>query len=76
MRVRGPTVNDWTFLPDQVKEGCELCGDFPVEFRGRCHPSAPVRIEMDEFRILSVFCFVPDCNKLITRLPVQFDHDG
>lgn len=47
--------------------GCDLCGDFPVELRGRCHPTAPLRIELHEDGVLVCYCYLPDCNREVAR---------
>lgn len=48
--------------------GCELCGDFPTEIHGRCHPTAPVRIVVEDAETVSVRCYVPECDRFIARL--------
>ena len=48
--------------------GCDLCGDFPVHLRARCHPTAPLRMEMDERGKVSVYCYVPECNRFVAEL--------
>lgn len=52
-------------------KGCDLCSDWPVHLHGRCHPMAPLRVELTEDGTLSLFCYVPDCNRLITRFKVD-----
>ncbi len=48
-------------------DGCELCGDFPAHLRSVCHTSAPLRAEMHEGGILKLFCFLPECNRLVAE---------
>ena len=50
--------------------GCELCGDFPVVLSGRCHPGAPLRIEMDDSNTMYIYCFLPGCNRLVAKFNV------
>lgn len=51
--------------------GCELCGDFPVQLRAKCHPSAPLRVEMPSGNEVVFYCYVPTCNREVARLPVS-----
>lgn len=53
--------------------GCELCGDFPVQLHARCHPTAPLRVEMPSPGELVFYCYLPSCNREVTRLRVQSD---
>lgn len=53
------------------KCGCELCGDFPAILSGRCHPCAPLRIEMEDEQTLAIYCFLPDCNRLVAKFTVE-----
>lgn len=48
-------------------KGCDLCGDFPAQLRSRCHPSAPLRVEMPEEGWLTLYCYVPTCNREVAR---------
>lgn len=49
---------------------CELCGDTAeLHLHGRCHPTAPLRIELNK-GIMSVFCYLPTCNRLIGQFAV------
>ncbi len=57
--------------PEAHPDGCELCGDFPVHLHGRCHPTAPLRAEMDENGRLSLYCYVPECNRFIADFDVN-----
>ena len=52
-------------------EGCDLCGDFPVVLAGRCHPGAPLRIEMDEDNVMTLYCYVPECRRVVGRFKVE-----
>lgn len=53
---------------NEPAKGCELCGDFPAHLHSRCHPSAPLRIEaLSEYEI-ALYCYVPDCGRLVARL--------
>lgn len=45
-------------LKDKI-EGCELCGDFPVAIRGRCHPTAPLRIEVTDSETMDLVFIDP-----------------
>jgi hypothetical protein len=56
-------------MADEMK-GCDLCGDFPVELRAKCHPTAPLRVELTEQGELILYCYLPDCNRIVTRLKV------
>lgn len=51
--------------------GCELCGDFPVMISGRCHPTAPLRIEMEDSSTMAIYCYLPDCNRLVAKCKVE-----
>ncbi len=52
---------------------CEFCHDSPelskLHLRARCHPTAPLRVELQS-GILSLFCYIPSCNRLVARLEV------
>ena len=56
---------------DKAIQGCELCGDFPAELRARCHPTAPLRIEMEDANTMAVYCYVPECNRLVARFKIE-----
>lgn len=47
--------------------GCELCGDFPAHLESRCHPSAPLRVEALSEHEIALYCYVPECNRLVAR---------
>jgi hypothetical protein len=51
--------------------GCDLCGDFPVYLLSKCHPSAPLRVEMTQERELVLYCYDPQCNREVARLQLQ-----
>lgn len=53
-----------------VSAGCELCGDLPVIVTARCHPTAPVRIVMLDSTTMEIYCYIPDCNRLVARVQV------
>lgn len=47
---------------------CDLCDDVgKLHLRGKCHPTAPLRAEFDK-GILSLYCYVPECNRLVAKL--------
>jgi hypothetical protein len=52
---------------DKTQKGCELCGDFPVRLLPRCHPTAPLRIEITQNRVLVCYCYLPECNREVAR---------
>jgi hypothetical protein len=52
-------------------QGCELCGDFPVQLRGRCHPTTPLRVTLIEDNTLILNCYVPDCNREVGRFKID-----
>lgn len=51
--------------------GCDFCGDWPVVIVGRCHPTAPLRAELAEDGTLSLFCYLPECSRLVWRVKVE-----
>lgn len=51
-------------------KGCDLCGDFPVRLLPRCHPLAPLRVVMPSADEVVFYCYVPTCNREVTRLKV------
>jgi hypothetical protein len=59
-------------MPDEVATSkaleCDLCGNFPTHLMAHCHPSAPLRIEMTANRELVLYCYLPECNRLVARL--------
>ena len=56
-----------TEMSDNPKnqKGCDLCEDSPVELRGSCHPTAPVRASMERPGELVLRCYVPSCNRVV-----------
>lgn len=57
-------------MGEEIK-GCDLCGDFPAEIHGRCHPTAPLRMVMLDGETMEVRCYVPDCNRLVAKFKVE-----
>ena len=53
---------------EQKPMGCDLCGDFPVELHGRCHPTAPLRVVMPSASEVVFYCYLPECNREVARL--------
>jgi hypothetical protein len=53
-------------VSDDIK-GCSLCGDFPVILSGKCHPSAPLRVELYEDNVMIFYCYDPQCNREVFR---------
>lgn len=52
---------------------CDLCGDVGVlHLHSRCHPSAPLRVEIEGDR-LSLFCYLPECGRLVASFRVRED---
>jgi hypothetical protein len=51
--------------------GCDLCGDFPVELGAKCHPTAPLRVEMTREDELVLYCYLPECNREVARFRVE-----
>lgn len=49
-------------------KGCDLCGDFPAELRGKCHPTAPLRVVALSDSEYVFYCYVPTCNREVARL--------
>ena len=58
---------------NEAPQGCDLCGDFPIDLRARCHPTAPLRLSMPSESVLEVFCYIPDCNRLVARFGLSDD---
>lgn len=54
-----------------IHKGCELCGDNarPGHLRSRCHMTAPLRAEFND-GVLTLFCYVPSCNRLVIQMRV------
>ncbi len=61
-------------MTEENPAGCELCGDFPVHLHARCHPSAPLRAEMNREGELALYCYLPDCNRLVATFAVIPHH--
>lgn len=55
--------------------GCDLCGDFPVRLHARCHPTAPLRVETPSPTEVVFYCYLPECNREITRLRLAAQAD-
>ena len=53
--------------------GCDLCGDFPVHLRARCHPAAPLRVEIPHAGEIVFYCYLPDCNREVARMLIADD---
>lgn len=53
--------------------GCDLCGDFPVRLMAKCHPFAPLRVEMPEKNLIVLYCYLPECGREVARLTVKND---
>ena len=51
----------------KLESGCELCGDFPARLHSKCHPSAPLRMELATPTLLIVRCYVPTCNREVAK---------
>jgi len=57
--------------PQEIKiEGCELCSDWPVVLSSRCHPTAPLRLEMIDEETLVAYCYLPQCNREVARFKI------
>jgi hypothetical protein len=52
------------------QKGCELCGDFPAMLVAKCHPTAPLRVEITEAGVLVLYCYLPTCNRIVARVTV------
>lgn len=49
---------------------CDLCADTgPLILRGRCHPTAPLRVDIDN-NVLTLRCYIPDCDRLVAQFKV------
>lgn len=48
--------------------GCGLCGDNsqPLHLHASCHMTAPLRAELEN-GVLTLFCYRPDCNRVVAR---------
>ncbi len=53
------------------KLGCDLCGDNtgPLHLHAKCHMTAPLRAELDG-GVLTLYCYVPTCDRVVTRMRV------
>lgn len=51
--------------------GCDLCGDFPVHLAARCHPTAPLRMEMADETTLRAYCYIPTCNRFVAEFRIE-----
>ena len=54
--------------------GCDLCGDFPVQLMGKCHPTAPLRAVVTGDHELILYCYLPECNREVARLKLLEEH--
>ena len=52
---------------------CDLCNQESSvhHLRGRCHITAPLRAEIDSQGILTLYCYVPECNRVVAQFRVQ-----
>lgn len=57
-------------MSGKISKGCDFCGGFPARLTGRCHPLAPLHIEMVDSQTMVIRCYVPECNKLVAVLKV------
>ncbi len=51
----------------EEQEGCDLCGDWPVVVRGKCHPTAPLRVQFLDPETVVFTCYVPDCRREVWK---------
>ena len=66
---RSKTISDLQRVDGGREQlGCEMCGDFPVTLYSRCHPTAPLRVEMISPGELVFYCYVPECNREVARM--------
>ena len=52
---------------------CELCQDGKdamLFLHAICHPTAPLRAQLDG-TTLTLYCYVPTCNRLVATFEVQ-----
>ena len=54
-------------MSEREQDGCELCGDWPSRLSSKCHPTAPLKVEMLEGGILVLSCYVPECGREVAR---------
>jgi hypothetical protein len=52
-------------------KGCDLCGDFPAQLRARCHPTAPLRVEMTSATDIALYCYLPECDREVARFALR-----
>jgi len=52
-------------------KGCDLCGDFPAQLRARCHPTAPLRVEMASATEIVLYCYLPECDREVARFKLD-----
>ena len=52
-------------------KGCDLCGDFPVTLSAKCHPTAPLMVQMEDVETLVLYCYLPECGREVARLKVK-----
>lgn len=52
---------------------CELCGDVPdkLMLAQRCHPRAPMRAALAKDGVLSLYCYLPECNRHVASFLVS-----
>ena len=60
-------------------EHCEFCSDSDGQpevlyLHARCHPSAPLRAELEN-GTLALFCYIPECNRLVAQFMTQVVED-
>ncbi len=56
-------------MSDAPKEHtCDFCKDFTAvaHIHARCHSAAPLRAELSN-GVLTLFCYLPDCNRRVAR---------
>ena len=66
-------INDLNEESAIKSKGCELCGDWPVVLAARCHPTAPLRIELEDDGTLTCFCYVPECRRKVLSIKLTID---
>lgn len=54
-----------------MKDKCDLCADNegPLYLHAACHLTAPLRASI-ESGVLTLRCYVPDCNRVVSRMKV------
>lgn len=58
-------------MKSKLEAGCELCNDFPALLLPKCHPTAPLRIELVDPTTLVIYCYLPNCNREVAKLKLQ-----